>query len=182
MFIQHTQCLFLPQLYYLYYIQRKIFFRWTFFLYSPCPNLEGIKDALPYKFRRLTIGQNYCTVCTNEGVMAQGPQKRILERTAQSGAFRETCSAGHQTSSEARGEVCSLSQSGGRFDKRECHHLIHGEFKQLLLACSEGCGLHHSSIGSKFGATFICTCPLYQLAIEYRACCQQLMHISHIIP
>ena len=48
------------------YIQRKIFFRRTFFFYSPCPNLEGIKDALSYKFRRLTIGQNCCAVCTNE--------------------------------------------------------------------------------------------------------------------
>ena len=47
------------------YIQRKIFFRATIFLYSPCPNLEGIKDALSYKFRILTIGQN-CAVCTNE--------------------------------------------------------------------------------------------------------------------
>ena len=27
----------------LYYIQRKIFFRATIFLYSPCPNLEGIE-------------------------------------------------------------------------------------------------------------------------------------------
>ena len=48
------------------YIQRKIFFKATIFLYSPCPNLEGIKDALFYKFRRLTIGQNCCAVCTNE--------------------------------------------------------------------------------------------------------------------
>ena len=48
------------------YIQRKIFFRATIFLYSPCPNLEGIKDALSYKFRRLTIDQNCCAVCTNE--------------------------------------------------------------------------------------------------------------------
>ena len=48
------------------YIQRKIFFRVTIFLYSPCPNLEGIKDALFYKFRRLTIGQNCSAVCTNE--------------------------------------------------------------------------------------------------------------------
>ena len=48
-----------------------MFFRQTFFLYySQCPNLEGIKDALSYKFRRLTIGQNCCAVCTNEGVMA----------------------------------------------------------------------------------------------------------------
>ena len=48
------------------YIQRKIFFRRLIFLYSPCPNLEGIKDALSYEFRRLTIGQNCCAVCTNE--------------------------------------------------------------------------------------------------------------------
>ena len=41
----------------------------TFFSYSPCPNLEGIKEVLSYKFRRLTIGQNCCAVCTNEGVM-----------------------------------------------------------------------------------------------------------------
>ena len=39
--------------------------RRSIFLYSPCPNLEGIKDALSYKFRRLTIGQN-CAMCTNE--------------------------------------------------------------------------------------------------------------------
>ena len=29
-------------------------------------NLDGIKDALSYKFRRLTIGQNCCAVCTNK--------------------------------------------------------------------------------------------------------------------
>ena len=49
----------------LYYIQRKIFFRATIFLYSPCPNLEDIKDGLSYKFRRFIIGQN-CAMCTNE--------------------------------------------------------------------------------------------------------------------
>ena len=38
---------------------------------------------------------------------------------------------------------------------------LHGEFEQLLLACSEGCGLHHNNIGSKFGAAFICACTLY---------------------
>ena len=48
------------------YIQRKIFFRKSIFLYSACPNLEGIKDALSYKFRRLMIGQNCCAVCTNK--------------------------------------------------------------------------------------------------------------------
>ena len=35
----------------------------------PCPNPEGIKDALFYKFRRLTIGQNCSAVCTNQGVI-----------------------------------------------------------------------------------------------------------------
>ena len=32
--------------------------------------------------------------------------------------FRHACSAGHQASSKARGDVCSLSWSGGRFDVR----------------------------------------------------------------
>ena len=54
-----------------YYIQRKIFFRATIFLHSPCPNLEGIKDALSYKFRRVTIDQNSCAVCTNEVARAK---------------------------------------------------------------------------------------------------------------
>ena len=44
-----------------------IFFRRSFSLYSPCPNLEGIKDVLCYKFRRPTIGQNCSAVCTNKG-------------------------------------------------------------------------------------------------------------------
>ena len=30
---------------FLYYIQQTIFFRRSFFLYSPCPNVEGIKDV-----------------------------------------------------------------------------------------------------------------------------------------
>ena len=38
---------------------------------------------------------------------------------------------------------------------------IHGEFEQLLLACSERCGLYHNSIDSKSGAAFICSCMLY---------------------
>ena len=33
-------------------------------------------------------------------------------------AFRQACSAGHRASSEARGDICSLSWSGGRFDVR----------------------------------------------------------------
>ena len=34
---------------------------------SSCPNLEGIKDVLFYKFRRPTIGHNCSAVCTNKG-------------------------------------------------------------------------------------------------------------------
>ena len=51
----------------LYYMQQKMFFRRSFLLYSLCANLEGIKDALCYKFRRPTIGQNCSTVYTNKG-------------------------------------------------------------------------------------------------------------------
>ena len=32
------------------------------------------------------------------------------------GAFQQACSAGHRALSEATGDVCSLSWSGGRFD------------------------------------------------------------------
>ena len=32
--------------------------------------------------------------------------------------FQQACSAGHQALSEARGDVCSLSWSGGRFNIR----------------------------------------------------------------
>ena len=45
----------------------KNIFQTIIFLYSPCPNLEGIKDALSYKFRRPTIGQNCSAMCTNKG-------------------------------------------------------------------------------------------------------------------
>ena len=33
-------------------------------------------------------------------------------------AFRQACSVGHRALSEARGDVCSLSSFGGRFDVR----------------------------------------------------------------
>ena len=33
-------------------------------------------------------------------------------------AFRQACSVGHRALSEARGDVCSWSWSGGRFDVR----------------------------------------------------------------
>ena len=45
----------------------KYFSERQFFLYSLCPNLEGTKDALFYKFKRLIIGQNCSAVCTKEG-------------------------------------------------------------------------------------------------------------------
>ena len=32
--------------------------------------------------------------------------------------FRQACSAGHRALNKARGDVCSLSWSGGRFDVR----------------------------------------------------------------
>ena len=50
----------------IYNTTKNIFSRRSIFLYSPCPNLEGIKDALSYKFGRLMIGQNCCAVCTNK--------------------------------------------------------------------------------------------------------------------
>ena len=46
----------------LLYIQNII--RATIFLYSPYHLMDGIKDVLSYKFRRLTIGQNNTVVCT----------------------------------------------------------------------------------------------------------------------
>ena len=33
-------------------------------------------------------------------------------------AFRQACSAGYRALSKARGDICSLSWSGGRFDIR----------------------------------------------------------------
>ena len=39
----------------------------VFHIYSLCPNLKGIKDALFYKFKSPTIGQNCSAVCTNKG-------------------------------------------------------------------------------------------------------------------
>ena len=43
-------------------MKKLIFFRQSL---SPCPYLEGIKDALCYKFRRPMISQNSSVVCTN---------------------------------------------------------------------------------------------------------------------
>ena len=81
----------------LYYIQRKIFFRRSFSLYSPCPNLEGIKDALPYKFRRLTIGQLLCRVHNRgcQGLGAIETHSRAQASGAKRRAFQQACLAGH---------------------------------------------------------------------------------------
>ena len=46
------------------YATKNIFQSDSFLIYSPCPNLEGTKDALFYKFRRLMIGQNCSAMCT----------------------------------------------------------------------------------------------------------------------
>ena len=94
----HNICKFLL----LYYRQRKIFFRRSIFLYSPCPNLEGIKDALSYKFRILTIGQSCCAVCTTR---LPGPRDHRDAFSSSSErrkrhAFRQACSAGHRASSD----------------------------------------------------------------------------------
>ena len=113
--------------------------------YSPCPNLEGIKNALSYKFRRLTIVVVPCAQTRLPRPWGHRDAFSSSSERRKRRAFGQACSAGHRASSEARGDVCSLSWSGGRFDvraERELRHLIHDEFDQLLLASSEGCGLH----------------------------------------
>ena len=44
------------------------------------------------------------------------------------------------------------------------------------MACIEGCGLHHNSIGSKLGAAFICAC-IYTVLVHSML----LVVFSHII-
>ena len=66
-------------------------------------------------------------------------------------AFRQAFSVGHRASSEARGDVCSSSWSGGRFDAGSSGVRtlpLHGEFDQLLLPAVRG-------------VVFICACALY---------------------
>ena len=89
------------------YTRKNIF--QTIFLYSLCPNLEGIKDALCYKFRRPTIGKNCSAVCTNKGGHrdAFSNERREAPRVSRGLlSMQATC---HRASSEARDEVCSLS-------------------------------------------------------------------------
>ena len=62
-------------------------FRQSFCLYSPCPSLEGIKDALCHKFRTLTISQNCSAVCTNKG----GHRDAFLMNGVKRCEFRKAC-------------------------------------------------------------------------------------------
>ena len=52
----------IPNRNYITLYKKKFFFRWSIFLYSPCPNLEGMKDN---KFWTLMISQDCRFVCTN---------------------------------------------------------------------------------------------------------------------
>ena len=118
----HTPCSYLVHVAIIYYatfwdkrlsytIYNKKYFSDGHFSY---PNLEGIKDTLSYKFRRLTIGtwsELLCRVHKQgcHGLGAIETHSRLTANSAKRCAFRETCSAGHRASSEAKGEVCSLS-------------------------------------------------------------------------
>ena len=85
----------------------KNIFRRSFFLYSPCLiNLEGIKDVLCFKFRRLTIGQNNSAVCTNKG-----GHRDVFSNEWCVSRGRHSMQA-TEPLSEAKDEVCSLSCSG----------------------------------------------------------------------
>ena len=100
----------------LYYsLQRKIFFKAIFFLYSLCPSLEGIKDELFYKFRRLIIVVP-CAQMRLPGPRAHRDAFSSSSERRKRRAFRQACLAGHRASSEARGDVRSFSWSGGRFE------------------------------------------------------------------
>ena len=100
---------------YLYYI-REVFFRVTIFLCSPCPNLEGTKDVLCYKFRRPTIGQNCSAVCTNKDGHRDAFSNERHEAPRISRGLLSMQATCHRALSEVRYKVCSLSWSGGRFD------------------------------------------------------------------
>ena len=77
------------------------------FLYSPCPNPEGIKDALSYKFRRLTIGQNCCAVCTNEGQGLGAIEMHSRARASDASAARFDRPARQATEPRAKREAIS---------------------------------------------------------------------------
>ena len=67
----------------------KNIFQTIFFLYSLCPNQEGIKDALCFKFRRPMIGQNCSAVCTS--IAKGGHRDAFRTNGAKRRTFREAC-------------------------------------------------------------------------------------------
>ena len=115
--------------------------------YSLCPILEGKKDALSYKFRRLILVR-IVVLCAQTRLLGPRGHRDAFSSSSKQRkrrAFRQACLAGHWALSKVRGDICSLSWSGGRFHVRAERHLaITRWVEQLLLACSEGCGLHYS--------------------------------------
>ena len=148
------RCIRLSMVFILYTTKNII--RATIFLYSPCPNLEGIKDAFSYKFRRLTIGQN-CVPCAQTRLPRPRGHRDAFSSSSERRkcrAFQQACLAGHRASSEARGDVCSLSWSGDRFDIRAEWELRHYTVSLIIY-----------SWPPVRGVVFICACALYQLAL-----------------
>ena len=86
------------------------------FLYKSC--VLTWKMGSSTNSERLTIGQNCSVVCTNKG----GHRDTFSSKRHK--APRILIGLGHRALSEARGEV-RMSP-------------LHGEFDQLLLACSKG--------------------------------------------
>ena len=114
----------------------KNIFQMIIFLYSPCPNLEGIKDALFYKFKRPTIGQN-CSSMSH----AQTTAIEIHSRTK-----LETRSVLHR----------SLVVDSTKRERRHCS----SEFEQLLSTYIKGCGLQSNTNRFKVHAAAL-ACALY---------------------
>ena len=86
-------------------------------------------------------------LCAQTRLPGRGDRRDALSSSSERckrRAFRQACSAGQQASSKVRGDVCSLSWSGGRFDIRvkwECCHCT-----VTVSLCSEGCGLRHNML------------------------------------
>ena len=67
-------------------------------------------------------------------------------------AMRFERPAQQATEPQAKREARSVLCHSLVVDSTRDNVAIYGEFEQLLLACNEGCSLHHNSIGSNFGA------------------------------
>ena len=74
------------------YIQRKIFFRATIFLYCPCPNLEGMLqckcDPDPVAIRRYVRRRDRWTISGMGGAGRSGDGLRMVSRVSVGGAGR----------------------------------------------------------------------------------------------